>query len=78
MDWRLPTKRELNLMHVVYSNGGGASLNSRFTAGVLRSAITITRGTDFDDGNQDSASKDNTTVCVLFGLFSYLIIYQFN
>ena len=28
MDWRLPTKRELNLMHVVYSNGNEASLNS--------------------------------------------------
>ena len=26
-DWRLPTKRELNLMYVVYNNGGGASLN---------------------------------------------------
>ena len=29
-DWRLPTKRELNLMYVVYSNGNGASLNSVF------------------------------------------------
>ena len=29
MDWRLPTKRELNLMYVVYSNGNGASLNAR-------------------------------------------------
>ena len=27
-DWRLPTKRELNLMYGVYSNGNGASLNS--------------------------------------------------
>ena len=26
-DWRLPTKRELNLMYVVYTNGNGASLN---------------------------------------------------
>ena len=24
-DWRLPTKRELNLMYVVYSNGNGAT-----------------------------------------------------
>ena len=30
MDWRLPTKRELNLMHVVYSNGNAASLNSHY------------------------------------------------
>ncbi|MDA9354253.1 DUF1566 domain-containing protein, partial [Flavobacteriaceae bacterium] len=29
-DWRLPTKRELNLMYVVYSNGNGASLNTSF------------------------------------------------
>ena len=27
LDWRLPTKRELNLMYVVYSNGNGANLN---------------------------------------------------
>jgi hypothetical protein len=26
-DWRLPTKRELNLMYGVYTNGNGASLN---------------------------------------------------
>ena len=26
--WRLPTKRELNLMYVVYFNGTGASLNA--------------------------------------------------
>ena len=30
MDWRMPTKRELNLMYVVYSNGNGASLNPYF------------------------------------------------
>ena len=29
-DWRLPTKRELNLMYVVYSNGNGASLNANY------------------------------------------------
>ena len=29
-DWRLPTKRELNLMYVVYSNGYGASLNANY------------------------------------------------
>ena len=28
LDWRLPTKRELNLMYVVYNNGNGASLNA--------------------------------------------------
>ena len=29
-DWRLPTKRELNLMYVVYNNGNGASLNANY------------------------------------------------
>jgi hypothetical protein len=28
LDWRIPTKRELNLMYVVYKNGNGASLNA--------------------------------------------------
>ena len=27
LDWRLPTKRELNLMYGVYTNGNGANLN---------------------------------------------------
>ena len=45
-DWRLPTKRELNLMYVVYNNGNGASLNP-ITTGVLRRSITIRVGTDF-------------------------------
>ena len=29
-DWRLPTKRELNLMYVVYNNGNAASLNANY------------------------------------------------
>ena len=29
-DWRLPTKRELNLMYVVYNNGNGASLSRTY------------------------------------------------
>ena len=29
-DWRLPTKRELYLMYVVYINGNGATLNANF------------------------------------------------
>jgi hypothetical protein len=28
MDWRLPTKRELNLMYVVYSVGNAANLSN--------------------------------------------------
>jgi hypothetical protein len=29
-DWRLPTKRELNLMYVVYNNGNAAFLNANY------------------------------------------------
>ena len=30
LDWRLPTKRELNLMYGVYTNGNGANLNDNY------------------------------------------------
>jgi hypothetical protein len=30
MDWRLPTKTELNLMYSVYIGGNGANLNSNY------------------------------------------------
>ena len=43
-DWRLPTKRELNLMYVVYSDGNDANLNATFYWSSTES-ITITRGT---------------------------------
>ena len=78
MDWRLPTKRELNLMHVVYSNGNGASLNSHYYWSSTeddndyawdRFSTMVIRAT---------AIRPTHTMCVLFGLFSYLIIYQFN
>ena len=42
-DWRLPTKRELNLMYVVYNNGNAAILN-RISTGVLRRSVPMTRG----------------------------------
>ena len=77
-DWRLPTKRELNLMYGVYNNGNAASLNP-VTTGVLRSTITITRGARISPVVLSASTIRSThTVCVLFGLFSYLIIYQFN
>ena len=76
-DWRLPTKRELNLMYVVYSDGNAANLNttsywssteSRYNYAWARISAVVVR----------AHAKDDTYVCVLFGLFSYLIIYQFN
>ena len=30
LDWRIPTKRELNLMYVVYTNGNGAFFNIHY------------------------------------------------
>ena len=77
-DWRLPTKRELNLMYVVYSNGNGANLNATSYWSSTES-ITITRGPVFRQMVvRATALRTTRHVCVLFGLFSYLIIYQFN
>ena len=42
-DWRLPTKRELNLMYVVYNNGNGAILNTT-SYWSSTEVDTITRG----------------------------------
>ena len=79
-DWRLPTKRELNLMYVVYNNGNGANFKLEFLL-EFYGVRNIARG------NRISSMVFRTTpirdptrsnVCVLFGLFSYLIIYQFN
>ena len=58
-DWRLPTKRELNLMYVVYSDGNGANLNS----GVYWSSTEVDAINawlqDFSDGFQYNYNKYN-------------------
>ena len=77
-DWRLPTKRELNLMYVVYNNGNGASLNASYYWSSTEYDNDNAWSQNFDSGTQAIDNKASTTVCVLFGLFSYLIIYQFN
>ena len=48
-DWRLPTKRELNLMYVVYNNGNAASLN----------ANSYWSSTEYDDNNAWKRNYNN-------------------
>jgi hypothetical protein len=63
-DWRLPTKRELNLMYVVYTNGNGASLN----ANTYWSSTETDNDNDnawiqyFSNGTQDFANKIATVI----------------
>jgi len=59
-DWRLPTKRELNLLYVVYSNGNGANLNGTFYWSSTEVAYYVAWGQGFGNGVQDYYSKTNT------------------
>ena len=60
MDWRLPTKRELNLMHVVYSNGNEASLNSHSYWSSTELDYDHAWGQFFFYGTQDNYYKHYT------------------
>ena len=62
MDWRLPTKRELNLMHVVYSNGNGASLNSHYYWSSTEYDYNFAWVQSFSSGGQYDYNKGNTDV----------------
>ena len=59
-DWRLPTKRELNLMYVVYTNGNGASLNTNtyWSSTQYDSKTAWVQG--FGNGGQGYYSKANS------------------
>lgn len=63
MDWRLPTKRELNLMYGVYSDGNRASLNSNFYWSSTERFDSAWRQ-DFNDGNQGDYGKGYFTFVV--------------
>ena len=41
-------------------------------------SITVTRGYRISAMVSDTTIRTTRTLCVLFGLFSYLIIYQFS
>lgn len=60
-DWRLPTKRELNLMYVVYSNGNGASLNANYYWSSTEGDGSYAWGQSFYNGIQDDYGLVNTT-----------------
>lgn len=72
-DWRMPPKRELNLMYGVYTNGNGATLNPYY----YWSSITIWRGGRISAmviRATTAVISTMQTICVLFELFSYLSI----
>jgi hypothetical protein len=52
MDWRLPTKRELNLMYGVYIGGNGANLNSFYYWSSTERNYDFAWNQDFNDGYQ--------------------------
>ena len=58
-DWRVPTKRELNLMYLVYSNGNGASLNSNWYWSSTQNYSTNSWSHNFSNGRQYSSSKNS-------------------
>ena len=60
-DWRLPTKRELNLMYVVYNNGNAASLNANYYWSSTESGTNGAWAQIFYNGSQANGSKDGTT-----------------
>jgi hypothetical protein len=58
-DWRIPTKRELNLMYVDYTNGNGASLNANNYWSSTEEGYEWAWRQRFSDGAQDSHIKFN-------------------
>ena len=59
-DWRLPTKRELNLMYVVYNNGNGASLKPIYYWSSTEDDIYFAWSQDFSGGLQSNDYKGAT------------------
>ena len=58
-DWRLPTKRELNLMYLIYNNGNGASLNAYYYWSSTEFGNSGAWEQSFYDGGQEGSSKLN-------------------
>lgn len=59
-DWRLPTKRELNLIYVVYNNGNGASLNANSYWSSTASGDLYAWSRSFNFGDLSTSNKNNT------------------
>jgi hypothetical protein len=59
-DWRLPTKRELNLMYVVYINGNGATLNANFYWSSTEDDVYTAWLQDFFNGVQYDVNRSYT------------------
>jgi len=60
-DWRLPTKRELNLMYVVYTNGNGASLNANYYWSSTEFDFSDAWNQDFSNGTKYVNGNLNNT-----------------
>jgi hypothetical protein len=56
-DWRIPTKRELNLMYVDYTNGNGASLNGNYYWSSTEFDYDYAWKQYFSNGLQDATNK---------------------
>jgi hypothetical protein len=63
-DWRIPTKRELNLMYGVYIGGNGANLNMNFYWSSTESDYNYAWNQYFDFGNQGFINKNYTASSV--------------
>ena len=61
-DWRLPTKRELNLMYVVYNNGNAASLNANIYWSSTEFDYPNAWGQNFVYGGQLNPNKFNAFI----------------
>jgi hypothetical protein len=59
-DWRLPTKRELNLMYVVYNNGNAAFLNANYYWSSTEDGSSDAWEQDFFNGLQFYNFKGST------------------
>ena len=64
MDWRLPTKRELNLMYGVYIGGNGANLNSNVYWSSTENDGYNAWVQNFNYGRQVNLDKDTTNYSV--------------
>ena len=58
LDWRLPTKRELNLMYGVYTNGNGANLNDNYYWSSTEDDSDVAWDQNVTNGNQTNIPKD--------------------